>query len=115
MSSVLRDPANADIPHSTAVGAVVTTSCCCRFQGDLDSSGYFDITDVVALINYVFRYGAVPFQDLGCPANRGEINCDLAPNIVDVVRLIEVTFRNGDPDFFICDPCDCNPFPSGCP
>jgi hypothetical protein len=114
LTSALRDPDNASIVH-TAVDATITTTCCCRFQGDLDSSGNFDIVDLVSLVDYVFRNGAAPFQDPGCPANRAEINCDLQPNIVDVVSLVEVAFRNGDPNLFICNPCDCNPFPTGCP
>lgn len=115
MASVLRDTANADIPHSTAIGAVVTTTCCCRFQGDLDSSGTFDIIDVVSLVEYIFRAGPVPFQDAGCPEHRGEITCDQTPNVIDIIELIEVTFRGGDPDFHICNPCNCDPYPTGCP
>ncbi len=113
-TSILRDSSNAAIAHA-AVGATMTTTCCCRFQGDLDSSGNFDIVDLVMLVDYVFRYGPTPYQDAGCPANRAEINCDLQPNVVDVVRLVEVAFRNGDPDYFICNPCECNPFPTSCP
>ena len=115
MASVLRDPDNNDIPHSTAVGAVVTTTCCCRFQGDLDSSGYLDVLDVVADINYIFRNGDVPFQDVGCPENRGEVNCDQVPNVLDIIRIVNVAFRTYDYDAEICDPCDCNPYPTGCP
>lgn len=114
LASVLRDPDNNGIAHSNS-GALVTTTCCCRWQGDLDSSGAVDILDVVADIDYIFRNGAVPFQDPGCPVNRGEVNCTFAPDVLDVVTLVNVAFRNYDYATTVCNPCDCDPFPTGCP
>lgn len=114
LTSALRDPNNAPIAH-TAFGATITTTCCCRFQGDLDSSGYIDILDLVASVDYTFRNGPVPFQDPGCPEHRGEVNCDQVPNAVDVVTILNVAFRNYLYDTTVCNPCDCNPYPSGCP
>lgn len=113
-TSLLRDPNNAAISH-TAVGATITTTCCCRFQGDLDSSGFIDILDIISSIDYTFRYGPVPFQDPGCPEHRGEVNCDQVPNAVDVITIINVAFRNYPQSTTFCNPCDCNPYPTGCP
>jgi hypothetical protein len=113
--SVLRNSDNQDIPHTTA-GAMVQTRCCCRFQGDLDTNGVFsNIQDVVLLVDYIFRHGAVPPADPACPTHRGELNCDEIPNIVDVVRIVEVAFRSGDPKIWICNPCSCAPYPANCP
>jgi len=115
VQSILRDSENHDIPHA-AYGAAVQTGCCCRFQGDLDSNGILsNLQDVVLLVEYVFRQGAMPVVDPGCPTHRGELNCDDIPDVRDVVRLVEVAFRSGDPKIWICDPCRCAPYPSHCP
>jgi hypothetical protein len=48
---------------------------------------------------------AVPCEDA---------NCDGTVNVFDVVLLVDIAFRNGDPNR-ICDPCLCTPYPTSCP
>jgi hypothetical protein len=113
--SVLRDPNNDDILHTTA-SATVETFCCCRFRGDLDTNEVYDVLDVVLLIDYIFRNGTIPLTYPGCPTHIGEINCDDVPDVLDVVALVDVVFRNFQPiEGRICNPCLCDPYPSGCP
>lgn len=64
-------------------------------RGDLNVDGFWNVQDVVAMIEYVFR-GAVPPE----PLSLGDFSCDGVANVVDVVSLINFVFRGGE--FSIC-------------
>jgi hypothetical protein len=72
-----------------------------RYMHDKWNSGRYDfdpdekqitVSDVVYLINYLFRHGPPPV-----PLQSGDANCDGIVNVVDVVYLINYLFRNGPP------------------
>lgn len=60
------------------------------FAGDANGDGTIDVSDIVYLINYLFRSGASPI-----PINRGDANCDQTIDVSDVVFLINYLFRGG--------------------
>jgi len=64
---------------------VVTTAL-----GDLDESGYYNVVDVVRLVNCAFRSDCP-----GCDPRIADVNCDQVLNVQDVVRLVEHVFRGG--------------------
>lgn len=61
--------------------------------GDVNGDRSVSVTDVVYLIDYIFRGGPLPFHALWV----GDVNCDGKVDIVDVVYLINYLFRNGPP------------------
>ncbi|NIN01403.1 MAG: hypothetical protein GTO24_25915 [candidate division Zixibacteria bacterium] len=65
-------------------------------RGDANGDGSIDGSDVVYLINYLFRSGDVPD-----PLEAGDANADGVIGPGDVVYLINYLFRNGPPP---CEP-----------
>jgi hypothetical protein len=63
---------------------------CFDFCGDVDGSGFVNITDAVALLDYIFA-GGLPPEPLGV----GDVNCDNMVNVSDVVFLITYIFSDG--------------------
>jgi len=85
----------------------------CPHHGDVSPDGFFDVFDVVGLIDYAFSGGAQPPKDSSCPhIDRGDVNCDRVDDVFDVVYLIDHVFSGGAPP---CNPCACNPYPVNCP
>jgi TolB protein len=61
-------------------------------SGDADNSGSIDISDVIYLINYIFKSGPVPVSLI-----LGDCNNDEEVTICDVVYLINYLFKGGPP------------------
>jgi hypothetical protein len=61
-------------------------------RGDPNGDGEVGISDVVYLINYMFRDGPAPD-----PLESGNVNCDPEVGLADVIYLINYLFRNGSP------------------
>ncbi len=59
-------------------------------RGDANADGTVDGSDVVYLINYLFRFGPEPV-----PLWVGDVNCDGDVNSGDIVYLISYLFRGG--------------------
>jgi len=89
-------------------------TCSCGSQGDINDNGIsYEIGDVISLIDYTFNNAPAPPKDASCyHVNRGEITCDAVVDVRDVVRMICIIAGMRPPT---CDPCACNPYPSGCP
>lgn len=61
-------------------------------SGDANHDGVVDITDVIYLIEYIFRSGVPPYPRLS-----GDANSDSLVDIVDVVYIIVYLFQKGPP------------------
>lgn len=60
-------------------------------RGDVNADcSKIGITDVVYLVNYVFRGGPEPK-----PLSSGELNCDGKVNVADIVYFINYLFKGG--------------------
>jgi hypothetical protein len=59
-------------------------------HGDVNNDGVVEVTDVVFLINYLFKNGPAPD-----PLYMGDANCDSTVEVTDVVYLINYLFKNG--------------------
>ena len=59
-------------------------------RGDANADRVIDVSDVVLIINYLFRSGPVPNPFLS-----GETNCDGNIDVSDVVFLINYLFKSG--------------------
>jgi hypothetical protein len=66
----------------------VDASFLCR-SGDADNSGSIDISDVIYLINYLFKGGPAPVLIAG------DCNNDSNVSVSDVVYLINYNFKGG--------------------
>jgi len=78
--------------------------CDCADFCDLNQDGGINPTDVVYLVNYVYKDldGRTPLPD--CPQENGDWNCDGQINPVDVVYYANYVYRQiGDGP---CDPCE---------
>lgn len=58
--------------------------------GDVNSSGQFDIADVVFLVNYIFASGTAPD-----PVESADVNCTSSVDISDVVYMVNYIFAAG--------------------
>jgi hypothetical protein len=56
------------------------------------------------IVNVAMRsWPDIPLQ--GCPVVATDLDCDGDTDVIDVVRMVNVAFRSGDPAVQICDPC----------
>ncbi len=58
--------------------------------GDANGDRVVNVTDVIYLINYLFKGGSAPI-----PVSAGDVNCDSFVNVTDVVYLINYLFKGG--------------------
>jgi aminopeptidase YwaD len=58
--------------------------------GDVDNNGSVNVSDVVALISYVFGDGVAPD-----PIEAGDVDCNESINVSDIVYLIDFVFAEG--------------------
>ncbi|MFH0930573.1 MAG: dockerin type I repeat-containing protein, partial [Candidatus Zixiibacteriota bacterium] len=64
-------------------------------RGDANNDGSISISDIVYLINYLFKGGPPPHY-----YNTGDANCDGRVSISDVVYLVNYLFKYGPPPCF---------------
>ena len=62
------------------------------FAGDANADGKVSVSDIVYLVNYLFKGGSSP-----APIQRGDANCDGYVTVSDVVYLINYLFKGGPP------------------
>jgi serine protease AprX len=62
--------------------------------GDVTGDGEINASDIIYLIDYLYRDGRAP-----SPLFLGDVNCDDIVNVADVVYLINYAYQNGS------DPC----------
>jgi hypothetical protein len=61
-------------------------------RGDANGDGKITVSDVVFLVNYLFKGGPVPLPYLS-----GDANCDTKVTVSDVVYLVNYLFKGGPP------------------
>lgn len=61
-------------------------------RGDANGDGKVTVSDVVFLVNYLFKGGRAPLPFLS-----GDANCDTKVTISDVVYLVNYLFKGGPP------------------
>jgi hypothetical protein len=64
--------------------------------GDVDTSGARTASDIIYLVNYVFKSGPIP---LPCEAS-GDVNCDVSVTAADIIYMVGHVFKSGP------EPCD---------
>jgi hypothetical protein len=86
--SVARDNVgNVETVPDTADACIITLS---YLVGDCNADKVVTITDVIYLINYLFKGGPEPV-----PREAGDVNCNTLVNVSDVIYLINYLFKGG--------------------
>jgi hypothetical protein len=67
--------------------------------GDVNVSGAITSADVITLVNYVFKSGAVP---LPCVA-AGDVNCSGNVTSADIITLLNYVFKSGAAPCNVCE------------
>ena len=80
---IVEDPFHADTQ---------TVTLCTYICGDANRDQQIDGTDVVYLINYLYKEGSEPL-----PVEAGDCNRDENVNASDVVYLLNYLYRSGPP------------------
>jgi hypothetical protein len=87
----------------------VVPFCRVRLPGDVDTTGSITTSDIIGLVNFVFKSGSSP---LPCEAS-GDVNCSETVNTSDILVLVGYVFEGGPPPCYVCQlitagiwPCD---------
>ncbi|MEW5701487.1 MAG: hypothetical protein AB1792_04580 [Candidatus Zixiibacteriota bacterium] len=82
-------------------------ACYCACHGDPNCDGVrTDVQDVVNCVDVAFRgQGAQPDPGPLCSIKQTDADCDSFTTVIDVVKIINVAFRNADPTIEFCNPC----------
>lgn len=73
-------------------------ACPIVVTGDVDISGTLTSTDIIAMVNYVFKGGLDP---LPCPA-AADVNCSGTVTSADIIFMVGHVFKSGPPPCDIC-------------
>lgn len=93
-------------PESTIVQVTLQVTeeiCDCPCMGEPfpHCDGVINIQSIVTIINIAFR-GMHEVLLVSCPVAFSDVNCDLQTDVLDVIRIIDYTWRGGPP---LCNPC----------
>jgi len=76
---------------SDSAALQITVTACLAKAGDANNDANVNLTDIIFLVNYVFKSGTPP-----SPLCRGDANGTTgAPNLTDVVYLVNRVFKGG--------------------
>jgi len=78
------------------------SGCPYRLTGDGDGSGTLTSSDIILLVNYVFKGREAP---LPC-APASDVTYDLSVNSTDIIYLVDYVFRGGGPPCDVCTVTD---------
>lgn len=84
---------NADNPNNSAGWGLINLSLAIRYsflKGDVNSDDNISVSDLIFLINYLFKNGLSPL-----PLSIGDVTCDNKVSPSDLVFLINLMFKNG--------------------
>jgi hypothetical protein len=78
--------------------------CDCPTHADPNDDDVVNVFDVVIAVSIAFR-SEPPTQDILCPFESTDVDCNGVTNVFDVVKFVDVAFRSGNPATNFCDPC----------
>jgi hypothetical protein len=73
-------------------------ACPITLSGDVNTNGTITSSDIIVLVNYVFKGGVAPMP---CAAN-GDVNCNGSVTSADIIVLVNYVFKGGAPP---CNTC----------
>lgn len=78
---------------NTYQSGTVTIAPSCQGRGDVNSSGAINSSDIIYLVNYVFKGGPLP----ACSGITGDVECSGAVTSSDIIYLVNFVFKGGLP------------------
>ena len=76
---------------SDSVTQQITVTACLAKAGDANNDAKVNLTDVIFLVNYVYKSGTAP-----SPLCRGDVNGTTgAPNLTDIIYIVNRVFKGG--------------------
>jgi len=97
------------IAMKTALNPACTPiPCLVDITGDVNVTGALTSADIIAMVNYVFKGGALPEP---CEA-AGDVNCSGAVTSADIIYMVNHVFKG---QVAPCDVCDSVPGTWACP
>lgn len=116
VQSAYSDPQGGLISPVNHIDGSVTmaaASCDCAAFCNLDGVVGYTPVDVAYIVNHVYKQlDARPVLPM-CPGHNGDWNCDGLVTPLDVSWYIQFVYKSSN--IGPCDPCGCDPYPSGCP
>jgi len=76
---------------NTYLSGTVTIGPSCQGRGDVNASGNINSSDIIFLVNYVFKGGPLPT----CAGVTGDVNCTGSINSSDIIYLVNFVFKGG--------------------
>lgn len=91
---------SGSVLYGLDVGSWTNTGCFCPITstGDVNSDGSHTSSDIIYLVNFVFKSGATPIP---CEA-AGDVNCSGSVTSADVIYMVNYVFKGAAPP---CDAC----------
>jgi hypothetical protein len=97
-----------EIAPSFTKGVICVTGCVCDCHANpaACSDPAVNVLDVLYTINVAFRgFAEIDDNNPLCPTKATDVNCDGVSSVIDVIKMVDVAFRAGDPAAVFCDPC----------
>jgi hypothetical protein len=89
------------------------SNCDCTDFCDMDQGGTYDPLDVSYIVNHVYLSQDERPVLPNCWGNNGDWNCDGSVDPLDVTFYVQYVYKSSG--IGPCDPCNCDPYPEGCP
>ncbi|MFC1476244.1 hypothetical protein ACFLQW_04510 [Candidatus Zixiibacteriota bacterium] len=94
-------------------GVVTIVGCNCTDFCEMDGEAELTPVDVAYIVNYVYKgLDARPVLP-NCPGDNGDWDCSGTVDSLDVTWYVQYVYKTSGVG--PCDPCDCAPYPEGCP
>ncbi len=110
------DPQGGMISPVQHIGGSITVmlpSCDCTDYCEMDGTPAISPLDVSYIVNYVYKgLDARPVLP-DCPGDNGDWDCDGAVTPLDVSWYVLFVYKSSGVG--PCNPCDCDPYHTGCP
>jgi hypothetical protein len=78
---------------NTYVSGTLTFGPSCGINGDVNATGDITSSDIIYLVNFVFKGGPIP----ACNGASGDVECSGAITSSDIIYLVNYVFKGGTP------------------
>jgi hypothetical protein len=87
--------------------------CICGDFCNLDGVAGYTPVDIIYIVNFVYKQLDARQSLSNCASDNGDWDCSGYVTPVDVTYYVQYVYRSSGVG--PCDPCNCDPYPTGCP